>query len=92
MQSINSMIGFGIKATDGDLGNVNDFYFDDETWTIRYLVVDTGKWLSGRKVLISLASVGEPDWKSLKLSVTLTRDQVRHSPDIDYQETSLSSA
>lgn len=62
---------------------MNDFYFDDETWTIRYMVVDTGKWLSGRKVLISLASVGEPDWKSLKLPVTLTRDQVRHSPDID---------
>jgi len=41
--------GFVIRATDGELGTVDDFYFDDETWAIRYLTVDTGGWLGGRE-------------------------------------------
>jgi uncharacterized protein YrrD len=77
------MIGFSIKATDGDIGKVNEFYFDDTTWTIRYMVVETGNWLSDRKVLISLVAMGTPDWESRTFPVSLTRDQVRNSPDID---------
>lgn len=85
-QFVNSMIGYAIRATDGDLGKVDGFYFDDESWTIRYMVVKTGNWLSGRKVLISLAALGKPDWKSSTFSVNLTRDQVKNSPDIDTQK------
>jgi uncharacterized protein YrrD len=83
--SLRSMIGFSIRATDGDLGKVDEFYFDDVTWTIRYMVVETGNWLSGRKVLISLVALGIPDWESRTFSVNLTCDQVRNSPDIDTQ-------
>jgi uncharacterized protein YrrD len=80
---LHSMIGYAIRATDGDLGKVDEFYFDDATWIIRYMVVKTGNWLSGRKVLISLAVLGKPDWESRTFSVNLTCAQVRESPDID---------
>ena len=81
--SLRSMLGFSIRATDGDLGKVDEFYFDDTTWTIRYLIVETGNWLSGRKVLISLVALKKPDWESRTFSVNLTCEQVRNSPDID---------
>lgn len=81
--SLRSMIGFAIRATDGDLGKVYEFYFDDATWTIRYMVAETGNWLLGRKVLISLAALGKPDWELRTFPVGLTCDQVRNSPDID---------
>jgi len=62
---------------------VAEFYFDDETWTLRYLVVETGSWLSGRKVLLSRVALGEPDWESRTFAANLTMEQVRKSPDID---------
>jgi uncharacterized protein YrrD len=82
-QNISSMKGFSIRATDGDLGTVDEFYFDDETWAIRYIVVETGNWLSGRKVLISLVAFGKPEFESRTISVNLTRSQVSGSPDVD---------
>ena len=82
-QRLNKIIGYAIRAIDGNLGKVHEFYFDDATWTIRYMVVETGNWLSGRKVLISLVALGKPDWESRTFSVNLTCDQVRKSPDID---------
>ncbi|MFH0918837.1 MAG: PRC-barrel domain-containing protein [Fibrobacterota bacterium] len=80
---INSLTGYVIKASDGDLGKLHEFYFDDETWTIRYMVVETGNWLLDRKVLVSLVALGKPDETSRTVSVNLTCDQVRNSPDID---------
>jgi hypothetical protein len=75
--------GLAIRATDGELGTVDQFYFDDESWAIRYLIVDTGGWLSGRKVLISPFSVIHLDLPAGRLDVELTKKQVEHSPDID---------
>jgi sporulation protein YlmC with PRC-barrel domain len=72
--------GLTIAATDGDIGSVNDLYFDDLSWTIRYLVVDTGTWLPGRQVLISPLSVRRVDDKIL---VDLTRNQVQNSPPVE---------
>jgi uncharacterized protein YrrD len=83
LRSINSLLGYAIRATDGDLGRVDDFYFDDQTWTIRYLVVETGNWLSGRKVLLSPVALHEADWASATFSVNLSREQVRDSPPTD---------
>lgn len=71
------------SATDGAIGDVKDLYFDDEAWAIRYLVVETGSWLSSRKVLVSPIAAGKPDWTSMVLPVSLTREQVKNSPDID---------
>ncbi|ATP56296.1 hypothetical protein CPT03_07330 [Pedobacter ginsengisoli] len=81
--SVKSLIGFTMGATDGEIGKVDEFYFDDETWTIRYLVVKTGGWLMERKVLISPGALRNPDWKSRSFPVDLTKKQVKHSPDID---------
>jgi sporulation protein YlmC with PRC-barrel domain len=81
-RNINSLTGFKIVATDGELGEVTDFYFDDQAWTIRYLVVKTGGWLSGRKVLISPQSVIKDDVTGGKILVNLTQEQIRTSPDI----------
>jgi uncharacterized protein YrrD len=81
--SISRMIGYAIRATDGDLGKVEEFYFDDETWTIRYMIVETGNWLSGRKVLISPVAFGKPESESRMISVNLTCAQVGSSPNID---------
>jgi len=73
---------FNIRATDGEIGTVADLYIDDESWAIRYLIVDTGNWLSGRQVLISPMSVIHLDWETKQLAVALTKHQVEHSPEI----------
>ncbi|MBL1213326.1 MAG: PRC-barrel domain containing protein [Ignavibacteriae bacterium] len=75
-----------IDAIDGDIGYVYDFYFDDVTWTTRYLVADTGKWLTGRRVLLSPNSVEKPDFKEKELSVNLKREQIESSPSISEDE------
>ncbi|HAT72286.1 MAG TPA: hypothetical protein DCS63_05670 [Elusimicrobia bacterium] len=87
LRNINSLIGHRIHATDGELGKVDEFFFDDKTWLVRYLVAETGGWLSGRKVLISPAAMKMPDWKAKTFPVALTREQVANSPDIDTQKT-----
>jgi hypothetical protein len=74
---------YTILATDGDIGTIHDFLFDDITWTIRYLVVDTGKWLPGRKVLISTKAVEEALWDRQQFQVNLTKEQIENSPDIN---------
>jgi len=78
--------GLAIHATDGELGTVKEFYFDDDTWTIRYLIVETGGWLLGRQVLISPISIIGVDWEKNRLDVALTKTQVEHSPDIDIDQ------
>jgi hypothetical protein len=87
LRNINNLIGHKIHATDGELGTVDEFFFDDRTWLIRYMVVKTGGWLSGRRVLIAPAALKLPDWKSKTFPVALTREQVSGSPDIDTQKT-----
>jgi hypothetical protein len=75
--------GLVIGATDGELGTVDQLYFEDETWAIRYLTIETGGWLGGRRVLISPISVVHTDWQARRLGVALTKQQVASSPDID---------
>ena len=68
--------GYTIGAIDTDIGSVGDFYFDDQQWTIRYIVVATGIIFSGRKVLISPLALRHPAWSPLHIYVNLTREQV----------------
>jgi uncharacterized protein YrrD len=79
---MNEILDYRIGALDGELGKAKDFLFDDREWEVRYLVVDTGDWLPGRKVLISPQSVGEPIWAARLVPVSLTRGQVEKSPGI----------
>jgi sporulation protein YlmC with PRC-barrel domain len=83
LRSMSDLEGYAIRATDGTIGHVNDLYFDDEAWVVRYLIVDTGSWLSSRKVLISPIAIGQSSWTDKILSVSLTREQVENSPAID---------
>lgn len=83
LRSIKGLKGYSLLASDGEIGKVNDFFFDDVSWTIRYLVADTGGWLPGRRVLISPVALGRPDWGTQVLPVSLTRQQIENSPDID---------
>ena len=91
LRSMKDLKGFTIGATDGDIGQVEAFYFDDTSFTVRHLVVDTGGWLGGRKVLISPRAIHDIDWlPSLvggedrgRLNAALTKAQVEKSPNID---------
>lgn len=83
LRRVESLRRFSIGANDGEIGKVVEFFFDDDKWTIRYLVADTGGWLSGRKVLISPIFFGTVDWESNVFRVNLTRQQIENSPSID---------
>ena len=83
LRSMSDLEGYAIRATDGPIGHVTDVYFDDEAWVVRYLIVDTGSWLSSRKVLISPIAIGQSSGADKSLSVSITRQQVKNSPDID---------
>lgn len=83
LRNTNEIIGYKLAAADGVFGKVKDFLFDEDQWTVRYMVADAGPWLVGKKVLVSPLSLGDPDWRSGTLSVRLTRDQVKAAPDLD---------
>ncbi len=75
--------GYAIAASDGRLGTVSDFLFDDASWLIRWLVVDTGNWLAGRKVLLPPLVLGHLHPTEHEFAVRLTKQQVKDSPEID---------
>ncbi len=82
-RNINSLINYNIEAKDGLIGEMKEFYFDDQNWKIRYLIVKTGNWLSDRKVLIPLDAILKEPWKNGVFPLSLTKEQVKKSPDID---------
>ena len=83
LQNIKALYGNKLAASDGEIGQVKDFYFDDKNWVVRYLVVDTGTWLSERQVLLSQHSFGQLDHERNILPIKLTRKQIEDSPSID---------
>ena len=83
LQNTKELYGHNFTARDGDIGSVKDFFFDDKRWVIRYMVADTGSWISGRLVLLSPHAFGSLDRNKKTLSVNLTRKQIESSPAID---------
>ncbi len=81
--SIKDLEGFEIQASDGKVGHVEDFYFDDDSWAIRYVVVNTGNWLNNKEVLISPIAIGPPNLEARSLPVSISMQQVKDCPDID---------
>jgi hypothetical protein len=75
--------GYAIHASDGLVGTISDFLFDDTTWLVRWLVVDTGNWLPGRKVLLPPSALGDVNHIGHQFDVKLTRQQVKECPDVD---------
>ncbi|MRH42670.1 PRC-barrel domain containing protein [Aquibacillus halophilus] len=74
---------FNVQATDGKLGKVKDIYFDEDSWVVRYLVVDTNKWLPGRKVLVSPISFDHIDYENSTVNIFESKDMIKNSPSID---------
>jgi len=83
LRSLKEIIGYTIQETDDILGQCSDFIFDDGLWVIRYMVADTGNWLHHHKVLITPASLGEADWRTERLPVSLTRKQIEDCPSLE---------
>ena len=83
LRNITQLKGFAIRARDGEIGSLEQFYFDDESWAVRYLVVNTGDWLNGRLVLVSPHALRQVEWQSRRLAFALTKMQIENSPPID---------
>jgi PRC-barrel domain len=83
VRSLRQLYGKKLGASDGDIGHVKDFYFNDQQWVIRYVVADTGSWLSGRLVLISPDAFENLHQHGDSLVVNLTRQQIEKSPAIE---------
>ena len=82
------MKGFHIVATDGEIGHVDEFLVDD-TWTVRYLVVDCSNWPGGKSVLIPSAAVEKVDSPEKQIRVRMSRDQVHNSPPSETADVEL---
>jgi hypothetical protein len=84
LRSIKQLYRDKLGASDSEIGHINDFYFDDQNWAVRYVVADTGAWLPGRQVLLSPHAFGSSLHEVGKdLLVNLTRKQIEGSPSID---------
>ena len=87
LRSTDNVTGHHIQAADGEIGHVADFILDDETWTIRYLIIDTRNWWPGKKVLISPPWIERVSWLESKVFVNLPRETIKQAPE--YTEDSL---
>ena len=85
-RDLGPLTGSRVIATDGEIGKVTDFLFDDQSWTIGYLVVDVRNWLIRPDVVLAVAAVKEPDWSKKIFRIQLTREQVCDSPVVDSAE------
>lgn len=83
LRSIKQLHENKLGASDGDIGQVKDFYFDDQNWVVRYLVADTGSWLPGRQVLLSSHAIGSLNQAGKVVRVKLTRKKIENSPAIE---------
>lgn len=87
LRSTHDVTGYNIQATDGEIGHVDDFIIDDETWAIRYLIIDTQNWWPGKKILLAPQWIKRVSWNESKVFVSLLREDIKQSPE--YTEESL---
>ncbi len=83
LHDIRELFGNKLAAKDGEIGRVKDIFFDDQRWAVRYLVAETGAWLTGRLVLVAPHAFGPLDRGGKRLSVALTRKQIEDCPSIE---------
>jgi hypothetical protein len=83
-RSLNELIGYSIKAKNGDKGKVKNFLFDDHSWSVRYLEAELGNIFFGRRVLIPRVFLGEPDWENKHFHIHLTVEAIKDSPDLSF--------
>jgi hypothetical protein len=87
LRSTHEVTGYYIQAADGEIGHVEDFIIDDETWAIRYLIIDTRNWWPGKKVLVSPKWIECVSWSESKIFVNIPRETIKQSPE--YTDESL---
>ncbi len=87
LRSTHAVSGYHIQALDGEVGHVEDFIIDDETWAIRYLIINTHNWWPGNKILVSPQWIERISWGERKVFVNLSRETIKQSPE--YTEESL---
>jgi hypothetical protein len=83
LHSTRDIMNYYIQATDGQIGHVEDFVIDTATWHIRYMVVDTRNWWPGKKVLVSPLWIDHIDWDTTQVTVNLSRERIKSSPEYD---------
>jgi uncharacterized protein YrrD len=83
LRSANEMMGYKLLALDGDIGSCNDFLFEDESWTLQYMIANTGGWLDNRKVLLSPKSLGDPPLEEGRVQVDRTKEFIENAPELD---------
>jgi hypothetical protein len=86
LRSLKDLERYTVSATDGDIGSVVNFLLDDEHWTVRYLVAETGAFFDGRRVLISPISFRQAEWVDRRFHLALTKDKIKNSPGVDVDE------
>lgn len=84
---LKSFLDFTLGASDGEIGTIKEMYFDDQTWKVKYFVVETGSWLLGRIVLISPEALLELDWENAVYHTNLSIKEIKESPDVNTQLT-----
>jgi len=80
LQSAKAVVGYHVQGSDGEIGHIADFIVDDQTWTIRYLIIDTSNWWLGRKVLVAPRWAQEISWEKHMVYIDLSREAIRNSP------------
>ena len=80
LRSAQEVRGYHIQGTDGEIGHVEDFIVDDQTWEVRYLVVDTSNWLFGKKVLVAPRWASRVSWEEKKVFVDLSQQTIKDGP------------
>jgi len=86
LRSCNAILGYNIHATDGEIGHVQGFLVDEETWAIRYLIVATSNWWFGHLVLVAPQWIENVKWLETAVSVNVTRQAVKDAPPYDPKE------
>lgn len=82
LRDSDEICSYNIEGSDGGIGHVEDFIFDDKTWTVHYLIVDTRNWWpGGKKVLIAIHWIDDINWVDTIVRVNLTREQIKNSPE-----------
>lgn len=83
VHSSEEVFGFKVSARDGEIGRVDDFLFDDKSWNIRWVIINTAGWWSDKKVLVSPRWIRKVDWQEHAIDVELSREQIKNSPEWD---------
>lgn len=86
LRTANHLMGYSIAGSDGEVGHCSDFLFHDNDWRISYLVIDTGAWLPGRKVVVPPSVISRPDWESKTIPVALSVEQIKKGPTLESKD------